>query len=173
MVKKFIIVCICLVTIVTVLGVNDRLNYDGLDRASRMVTGGIDFVKDDVAFLEVFAHIAESYPLSDDGTFYVEYHADTDMLVVSYPTAAGGGSVASFTMPSDDIGAKLESLLKPLDFGIPNPGGFFDEVIDGVNYIIHILVLAFIALQFLLIIIFDSFGVVLSALRAAFYLLGF
>lgn len=83
MLKKFYIVVICVVTIVAVFGLNDRLDYDGLTTAVNSISASALDMADDLEYLEALAGIVQNFdPAADYVVGGVQQPDNTYIVVI-------------------------------------------------------------------------------------------
>lgn len=174
--KKFIIVLVCITAIAVCLGLPNRVTKTGIDTALSYPSASVEEVTNDVELLTVAAFIVERFPESENGFFITSVLYDTDGvysgLQVSYKTSWGTGTVKIFGPDEISLSAarKAANVFKPLAFD-----WFADDegVLDAVDTIAHFFALLYVAVEVLLVFLFDTFFAALGLVRGALYLLGF
>lgn len=174
--KKFIIVVVCVVTLSICLGLPNRLTSEGIDEALSYPSASVSEVKEDISLLHVAAFVFERFPESENGFFMMDVLYDENGfysgLQVSYKTPWDAGTVKRFTPDEVSYSAarKAVNLFEPLNFD-----WFADDdgVLNAVDVIAHFFALLYVAVQLLLVFLFDTFFAALGLVRGALYLLGF
>lgn len=174
--KKFIIVLVCFSAIAVCLGLPNRVTKTGIDTALSYPSASIEEVTNDIEMLTVAAYVLERFPESENGFFMMNVLYDDNGiytgLQVSYKTAWGAGNVKRFTPEEISLATarKAVNTFKPLNFD-----WFADDegVLDAVDTIAHFFALLYVAVELLLVFLFDTFFAALGLVRGALYLLGF
>lgn len=186
MTKKVLIVVICLVTVCAVLGLNDRLNYDGLQTAVSMVKSDSREVSEDLQLVAVIATAIENYSPEKIVEISVIAQETEDgeevysLVYVSYypnPVISGQLDLVTEHWEFTDGGTaeQIRFILEPLTRSSVAPSGdnFFTDTQTALHYIGFWLSILVSVVMALLIVICDVVGVVWSLVEAVFYLLGF
>lgn len=186
MTKKVLIVTICLVTVCAVLGLNDRLNYEGLQTATSMVRADSNEVAEDLQVVSVIATAIEHFAPQKIVSITVEEQTTTEgetvyiLIYVSYygnPVVTGDLDLTTehWVFTDRNTAEQIRFVLEPLTRSTIAPSGdnFFSEVLTGIHYIGFWVSLLVSVVMALLIVICDTVAVVWSLVEASFYLLGF
>lgn len=186
MVKKFVIVIVCLVAVCSVLNLPDRLTYDGIKYAIESVQESSDTIKEDLLYVEIFSFVLDNFnPVAEtqlsvediDGEWNIVYtkqvlyddpvpegYPRSNLTVKYFPIGTGNDAYA---FAQDIVGTA-----KPLTWGVGNANGVFADVLAGVNTVAYFLGCVVSIVLFLCAILFDIVGVAWSVVRSAFYLVG-
>lgn len=178
MLKKLLIVVICLVTVCAVLGLNDRLTYEGLEKAVQIVEGEADDITRDIDAFRLLLGIVEVYA------------PDRDQSELGWTTNEAG-SEYKYTVYIGEDGFQVDtsqSLWKVLETNVDVTSPEFQRVWDIARRFTHkpiddgFTLVAIVHLSFnylgaflssLAFVVGDFIGVAFSVVEAAFYLLGF
>lgn len=181
MVKKFVVVVICLVTIVGVFGLNDRLNYEGLQTAVESVSASASDMVDDLEYIQALSGIVQNFdPSADYVVGGVKQGDGSIMVVIDIQRTGDDGFVEttslSYTFRNEQDALRLIDTLKPLTWGqgstIDDPFAPDDStsLLKSIGLVLTVLMVVVLLIVNLL---FDSVAVAMSLVDACFYLIGF
>lgn len=192
MTKKVLIIVICLVTVCAVFGLNDNLNYQGLQRASAMVDSDSSVVVEDLQVVSAIATAIENFSPQKVVELSVEEVEVIDpetqqvidviyslVYVSYYPNPVISGELDLITehweFSNASTAEQIRFILEPLTRSSAAPDGndFFSSTISALHYIGFWLSLLVSVVMALLVVVCDVVGVVWSIVEAMFYLLGF
>lgn len=173
--KKFLIVVISLVAICAVLGLDDRLNYEGLQNAADMVKASAQDVRDDVSVLGLFGRVLTDYsPTVEQELAIIAGGSNTSGMTYSIRYKATYTDDSGYPVYSEYFGSwdsyheaeKYVDMLTPMLGSSQAPAGNLEYVAFAFSVLIS-------AVWVFLLGLLDCFGVVWSMVEAVFYLLGF
>lgn len=183
--KKVLVVCICLVVICAVFGVNSRLDYPGFKHAFEDITTDASVLSDDLNAFGALATIVSDYSPTRHREIYVEEVVPEEgdnvyaLVYVAYnntfPDDDGLDLVTENWVFSDYSTAdRLCDILSPLVFeGVPDLNNPFTDVLASVNSIGFVLMLIVSFALVLISILFDLVAVAFTLVKSGLYLLGF
>lgn len=168
---------ICVVTIVAVFGLNDRLDYDGLTTAVNSISASALDMADDLEYLEALAGIVQNFDPAADYVVGGVQQPDNTYIVVIDIIRADPLQVTTLTFDfRNEYDAKrLIDTLRPLTWGqgiiddpfAPDDGAALLKVIGLILAVLMVVVLLILNL------LFDSVAVAMSIVNACCYLIGF
>lgn len=158
--KKYIIIVVCIVTICTVLGTNDRLDYQGVKMAVENVRGNAGIVVDDITSVGVIGWITQNYLPGSE--LIVTSNGRTLFMRV-------GESSTMFNFTSRAQAKKVFDYLKPLT-RIQSFGD--DNISKALTTIVFWISMPFTIILYVFTVLFDSVMVLWGLLESFFYLLG-
>lgn len=183
--KKVLVICICLVVICAVLGVNSRLDYQGFKRAFEDITTDASVLSDDLNSFGALATIVSDYSPNRHREIYVEevetVEGETVYALVyvaynnTFPSDDGLDLVTEWwTFTDFSTADRLCDILSPLVFeGVPDFNNPFTDVLAAVNTIGFVLMLLVSFALVLISILFDLVAVAFTLVKSGLYLLGF
>lgn len=178
--KKLIIVVICLVTICAVLGLNDRLDYDGLADASAIVKAETKTIYEDFYAIQIFTTLVGFYEPDTYTSIELNSYAEGEYTInvrALVPLADGGTEpyVGAWTFEDYHTAKQITELLEPITrpWTVPDADGFFETTLLALDSIAFVLSLVFVVIMFVLMVLIDVAGIAASLVEAVFYLLGF
>lgn len=178
--RKYIIVCICILTVSVVLGLNAKLSFDDVKLAVEHVQGSSDDLYKDLEFIDFLAFVIENYtPDSYTVTGAVMDSDGTWRAIISmqrYDPNTPSGIGESFTKELEGLtqteAKKLVGILKPLEWGNNNENGVFADLLDGIATVGFALgvIVSFVLL--LLTFVFDTIATAWCLIQALMYMVG-
>lgn len=192
MIKKYIAVCMCVLAVCAVLGLNARLEYDDIQTAFDSVDSSANVLWDDVSKVQMIAFVVENFAPND--IFEVHYSpwlVNGEQMYRVFITRrtfdeANSNWFVSARLEvdyySEDEAKATTNMLKPLTWTtttytniLPNNGilGAWDNVITAVGVVVFILGLIVSILALLVWIVFDAVGIAWSIVMMGLYILGF
>lgn len=174
--KKMVIVWCCVAcAIIAVLGLEDNLTYEGLQKASEMIQVRTDSVKSEVSYLQVVTACTEIYNPNEFQDFHLKekptednsgYVPNTYVIVKADGALGFGGKIETVAddvfLEADDV-PKVRSMLFFLSHSRAT----------AMNELLTVLNLLCFYITALFNILLDSLPVVFAVLRAGLFLLGF
>lgn len=196
MAKKYIAVCLCVLAVCAVFGLNARTNYEQIKTAFEHVGEHANVIVDDVTIIDCFAFIFEDFRIGQDtqvtyhgyndnesgiaGVGYIiSIYKDSGTHISSNGTIHSGGGGRFFAFQSEDTALRVLNALEPLTWSFDNstPETFWDKIVSGVtsavNVVVMILGVIFTLVQTIFVFITDSISTAWSAVEMALYILGF
>lgn len=174
MLKKFLIVCMCIMAVIAVFGLNDRMNYEGFQTAIEFIQGDSSLILSDITSIEVLAFCIENFDSQaritidaveqvDGSSWGIQYslHRDDDTDIYRFWYGL-----------SEESAVKLSKLLQPLTWGFGSYTGLFTDVIGALNAVVFFLGSLVTIILVLIAILFDTVSSVFSVIHAFLYLIG-
>lgn len=182
MIKKIVIVVVCIVAITMVFGLNDRLTIDGFEHAESMLDPSVTQLQLDVNMFSVIFRVLEVYDPANDHQTDVWWSLDGDKRVLWF----GDENLWDESQP-DNYGYVLLETTAPIEnieyqplwdlarkfTHSPVPDAADNPIIAF--YFYFILFFEYIAAlaSSVFALLFDVFGLAFDSIQAAMYLLGF
>lgn len=195
MLKKFLIVCVCVLAVIAVFGITDRLDYYNIHLAVESVQAEASEILTDVTLLEfagsvlsdyvrgasIRVHIAQMGPPDplnpEDDPWYVWYEMEVNQDVVDsvpegwvVPDDWGDYTLErTFVFASEDEAKRVYSIIEEFESG---SDGFNDlglELLNDIDFGINVVISYG---KILLTVLFDGLDVGLEIIHMVLYLFG-
>lgn len=185
MVKKYVAVCMCILAVCAVLGLNARTEYPQIKTALEHANTSAKILQSDLEFLRVYATILEDFSL--DQRVYADletYEDDGSGMGEYYVIRIESGSEHEFTFYDFDTAKKLENILKPMEWKLPEGNnavgngitsgivGVWNSTIEAIGTIVYMIGIVFSFAMFALTMVLDSVLTAWSMVEIAMYIIG-
>lgn len=130
--KKYIgIICVVL-AFCAVLGLNARLDYPQIKNAVEHAESSVNVLQSDLEFLNVYANVLEDFDLEQRVSVGFEtYEDDGSGMGEFYVIRIESGSEHEYAFYDYDTAKKLENILKPLEWKLPETNNAVGNGIIG------------------------------------------
>lgn len=193
MAKKYIAICLCVLAVCAVFGLNARTSYEQVKIAFEHVEEHASVIIDDVTIIDCFAYIFEDFRIGQKTTLryydYVESEFMGTGYIVEVRVNAGthtsqngvvhdGSGGRFFAFQTEETALRVLNALEPLTWNFDNstPDTFWEKIVSGVtsavNVVVMILGVIFTLIQTIFVFVTDSISTAWSAVEMALYILG-
>lgn len=193
MAKKYVAICLCVLAVCAVFGLNARTEYSQIKMAVEHVNQSANVIVDDTTIIDCFAYVFEDFQLGQNTTVnyygYSEGGLGGEGYIISVGkiqgahtspdgSVHGGGGARFFAFRTEDTAIRVMNALRPLTWNLNNdtPNSFWGNIISGVtsaiNAVALILGVIFSILQTAFIFLTDAISTAWSAVEMALYILG-
>lgn len=193
MAKKYVAICLCVLAVCAVFGLNARTDYEQVKRAVEHVNESANTIIEDVTLIDCFSYIFEDFRMgqetnveyigySNDGFFGTGYVVKVSVNRGTHESASGtehgGFGSRFFTFQREETALRIMNALEPLTWKLneDSPNSFWGNILGGitsaVNAIVLLLGVIFTLLQTIFIFITDAISTAWSAVEMGLYILG-
>lgn len=191
MTKKYVAICLCVLAVCAILGLNARTDYVHVKSAFESVSGSSNVMWDDVSKVQMIAFVTENFAPND--IFEVHYSPWTvngiqmyRVFIVRRTFDGNNNWFISAQLNVDyydeDEAKATVNMLKPLTWTtntytnvLPSNGilGVWDNVLTAIGVVVFILGLIMSVIALIVWIIFDAVGIAWAIIEAGLFILGF
>lgn len=184
--KKFVVVCCCVLAVCVVLGLNARLEYSQIKRAMESVGASSDVVKDDIEALHVMSWIIENYDISNTLAVDVD---DYNLIVTINPEPFYDPDTGEtfdrveriFYFETMEQAEKIAKIIRPMtwkiglgeSYGSSWIIGAWNSTIQALGSVVYVLGVIVSLIMFILWFLLDSVSTAWTLVQACIYILGF
>lgn len=184
--KKYVAIICIVLAFCAVLGLNARLDYPQVKNAIEHVETSVNTLQSDLEFLHVYANVLEDFDLEqrvyvgletyeDDGSGDGEY----------YVIRIESGSEHEFVFYDYDTAKKLENILKPMEWKLPDTNnavgngiiggivGVWNSTVEAIGTVVYMIGIIISFGMFAITMVLDTVLTAWDLVEVAMYILGF
>ena len=185
MVKKYVAISLCVLSICAVFGLSARTSYEEVKTALESIDETAEVLVDDLQSLHVLAFVVENFNVEATTNISAGVRPETEvspkkyLLIYQSLWLDDDGMVQSsnktFEFESPEKLGKIQSILNPLTWSknIPQGEGLWENVLDGVKTVVFILGVIVSVIVFVVWFLLDAVLTAWEVVVMALYILGF
>lgn len=184
--KKYVALCCIVLAICAVFGLNARLDYPQVKNAIEHVNGSVNVLQSDLEFLNVYANVLEDFDLEQRVSVGLEtYEDDGSGGGEFYVIRIESGSEHEFVFYDYDTAKKLENILKPMEWKLPETNnavgngiiggivGAWNNTVEAIGTVVYMIGIIISFGMFAITMILDSVLTAWALIEITMYILGF